>query len=111
MDEKQQRADYNRGWRTSIYATGERGSPLDAADARHEVNEWYDGYMDAAVGREKWQGEDGRRRAYAPPLRRGELIAELHRLNPFAGYTGGYGASLSTKQLRETLARYQEVGK
>lgn len=40
---------YNRGW-----SAGTRGSGLEAADARNEPEAWYDGYMDASVGRPKW---------------------------------------------------------
>lgn len=57
------RKHYNRGWRTSTTTT--TGSPLDNADGRlhrdadgnwqrGEYDAWYDGYMDAAAGREKW---------------------------------------------------------
>ena len=45
-------AAYNRGWRTSY--SGLSGSALDRADARHEPEEWYDGYFDAGAGRTKW---------------------------------------------------------
>lgn len=43
---------YTRGWRASMYATG--STVLDNADARGEPGAWYDGYFDAAAGREKW---------------------------------------------------------
>ena len=46
------RASYNRGWRTSLNGTG--SGYIDRADARREPDEWYDGYYDAAAGREKW---------------------------------------------------------
>jgi hypothetical protein len=42
---------YERGWRyssTSPNATLEHGDRMNAPDA------WYDGYLDAAAGREKW---------------------------------------------------------
>lgn len=45
------RASYSRGW-----TAGERCGDgcLDRADARGEVDAWYDGYLDSAVGRYKW---------------------------------------------------------
>ena len=44
------RKAYNRGW-----ASGQRGiGGLDRADDRGEPEAWYDGYLDAAAGREKW---------------------------------------------------------
>jgi hypothetical protein len=43
---------YTKGWTASLRATG--SGTLDNADSRREPNEWYDGYYDAAVGREKW---------------------------------------------------------
>jgi hypothetical protein len=46
------RDSYNRGWRSSLDATV--GLPLELADARGECSEWYDGYTDAATGRQKW---------------------------------------------------------
>jgi hypothetical protein len=42
---------YNAGQRSAI--SGADGC-LERADARGEVAAWYDGYMDAATGREKW---------------------------------------------------------
>lgn len=45
------RESYTRGWRAGINGGG---FALDNADARNEPNEWYDGYLDAATGREKW---------------------------------------------------------
>lgn len=43
--------DYQAG-----YVAGERGSEgaLERADARGASHAWYDGYHDAAAGREKW---------------------------------------------------------
>lgn len=43
--------DYNRGWKSGT--SGASGA-LDRADARREPEAWYDGYLDAATGREKW---------------------------------------------------------
>ena len=42
---------YSRGWRASATT---QGYALDGADARGEPDEWYDGYMDMAAGRDKW---------------------------------------------------------
>lgn len=42
---------YNRGWKASANT---QGYALDGADARGEPDEWYDGYMDMACGRDKW---------------------------------------------------------
>lgn len=55
---KKQRPDYDRdaysrGYKSSRNSTG-GGFPLEAADARGEPNEWYDGYSDAASCLEKW---------------------------------------------------------
>lgn len=44
-------ASYQRGWRTSVSGAD---MALDRADERREVDEWYDGYLDAAASREKW---------------------------------------------------------
>ena len=43
---------YTRGWIAS--ARPDASTPLDAADRRGEPDEWYDGYLDMAAGREKW---------------------------------------------------------
>ena len=44
---------YAKGWRDSgSYNT--EASPLDLGDARGEPSEWYDGYFDLAVGRDRW---------------------------------------------------------
>lgn len=50
-DTPEYRAAYRRGW-----DTGQRGADgaLDRADRRGEPHAWYDGYMDAATGRERW---------------------------------------------------------
>lgn len=45
------RRDYNRGWR---YSSTSLDPTLDHGDARGEPDAWYDGYLDAAAGREKW---------------------------------------------------------
>jgi hypothetical protein len=45
------RASYTRGWKAGH---GEGSGYLDRADARREPDAWYDGYEDAAAGREKW---------------------------------------------------------
>lgn len=53
-DTAEYRKAYKRGW-----ASAQRGiGGLDRADARNEVDAWYDGYLDAAAGREKWHLRD-----------------------------------------------------
>lgn len=42
---------YTRGWKASART---QGFALEQADGRGEPNEWYDGYMDNACGRDKW---------------------------------------------------------
>lgn len=51
IDTPEYRRWYERGWRysrTSMSASLDHGDGLGAPDA------WYDGYLDAAAGREKW---------------------------------------------------------
>lgn len=38
--------------------TNLNGGALDRADQRGEPEAWYDGYLDAAAGREKWHLRD-----------------------------------------------------
>jgi hypothetical protein len=45
------RKAYERGWRTSMRMAD---GALERADDRNEPDAWYDGYHDAAAGREKW---------------------------------------------------------
>ena len=47
---REEQPDYDR----DAYNRGYRSTNLDGGDARGEPDEWYDGYMDAACGREKW---------------------------------------------------------
>lgn len=49
--------DYENGW-----SAGERGSEgsLERADHRDVSHAWYDGYHDAAAGREKWAWRQAR---------------------------------------------------
>lgn len=42
---------YNRGWKAGQRETF---GALERADFRNEHEAWYDGYLDAAAGREKW---------------------------------------------------------
>jgi hypothetical protein len=49
---------YNRGWRASQGGGGGVSSPLERADSRGEPKAWYDGYLDDAVGREKFHSRD-----------------------------------------------------
>ena len=53
--EKQTEAEYrywyNRGWR---YSNSETCQGLDHLDVIHAPDAMYDGYMDAAAGRDKW---------------------------------------------------------
>lgn len=42
---------YNRGWQAGHRAAD---MALDRADDRGEPEPWYDGYLDAAAGRDKW---------------------------------------------------------
>ena len=44
-DDAEYRKAYERGWKSTN---------LEAGDARNEPEAWYDGYVDAAAGREKW---------------------------------------------------------
>jgi len=48
-------ASYRRGWAASERAGD---GALDRADGRGEKDEWYDGYMDHAVGRPKYFHRD-----------------------------------------------------
>lgn len=50
IDSPQYRKDYNAGWRYSQ----RESATLDHGDAINAPDAWYDGYMDLAVGREKW---------------------------------------------------------
>ncbi len=45
------RKAYQRGW-----SAGVRGADgaLERADDRHDPESWYDGYLDAAAGRERY---------------------------------------------------------
>lgn len=54
--------EYSREYRAG-YIAGERGAEgaLERADARNVSNAWYDGYHDAAAGREKWTYRTWRR--------------------------------------------------
>ena len=45
---------YARGWRASMPDNETVNPPLDLADSRGECTEWYDGYYDMALGRDKW---------------------------------------------------------
>jgi hypothetical protein len=50
VDSPAYRADYERGWRYAWRPT----ATLDHLDARGASEAAYDGYLDAAAGREKW---------------------------------------------------------
>ena len=47
---REERPDYDR----DAYTRGWKSTSLEGGDMRGEPNEWYDGYMDAACGRDKW---------------------------------------------------------
>jgi uncharacterized protein YciI len=47
---REEQPDYDR----DAYTRGWKAHSLDAGDARGEPDEWYDGYMDQACGRDKW---------------------------------------------------------
>lgn len=50
-DSREYARDYENGWRVSERCSD---GALDRADQRGVSHAWYDGYMDCAVGREKW---------------------------------------------------------
>ena len=45
------RRAYNAGWR---YSTTSPNPTLDHGDEKGAPEAWYDGYLDAAAGRDKW---------------------------------------------------------
>lgn len=54
--------DFYRRWYTKGWAYSHRGTAtLDHGDSMGYPDAWYDGYMDYAVGRDKWEGPDGPR--------------------------------------------------
>lgn len=52
FETKGYRDAYTRGWKVSERCLDD--FPLDSADSRGEPESWYDGYFDAAAGRDKW---------------------------------------------------------